>query len=216
MIDERIPIADETSKEPEIAQIMARIFTVPRILETIRQSLTDQERRLAQLEKLLTIHAQSNQALEGSIKSLTAGMEAFYQRQQCLEQASQRLTQLSQQHYEHHIIEPLSRSILSVVDMLRDASKNSNGQKSDLVEAIEASLHELLAAYGIKKISVAIGSDFDAKIMQPVRMIGVCQQRYDKKVEAVIRHGYRCNERILRPSMVSIYRFENPKEIRVS
>ena len=213
MIATRIPIDDQSPWEQKIAQAIVQLLAMPQTLEQIQESLDEQNKRIVQLEKAQIRQGQTLQESEGSIQKLTQGIEAFYQRQQCVEQASERLSLLSQQHYDRHVIEPLTRRVFPLMDMLSEASQNSEEQHSDILEAVQADLHELLAGYGVEPISVSAGGAFDAKTMQPVQLIPTHRKTEDKAIQSMIRPGFRCDKRILRPAMVVMYRFEGSKHI---
>lgn len=213
------PVIDDQQRlEENIAQAIVQMLAMPQTLEQIRQSLSEQDKRIAQLEEAQALQGQSLQRSEGLVQEIITGMEAFYRRQQCMDRASESLSTLSQQHYRRHIIDPLVRRIFPLVDMLAEASPKGDGEQamgneSDVLEAFAADLCELLAGYGVEPIPVAAGSAFDPKTMQPVRFVPTLRPKDDKTVEAVARQGFRCDDRILRSAMVSIYRFDGSKRI---
>ena len=57
------------------------------------------------------------------------------------------------------------------------------------------------------------GSVLEAKIMQPARLVPTHHPENDKIIESMLRPGFRRDELILRPAVVSIYRFENSKHL---
>ncbi len=200
------------------ATLIAELLAVPQVLEQIRQSIEQQRDLIARLEKTQAMHGRDIQRLDGSVRKINSDMEAFYQRQNCMEQASERLTLLSQEHYQQHVLDPLARRILQLLDTVDEASskggaQQGNNEESDICRAFRANLLELLANYGIEQISADQGSVFDPKVMRPVRFAPTdCGQR-DKTVESVVRHGYVSDSRVLRPAMVSIYRFDDSERI---
>ncbi len=218
MIRTRTRTDSQLPLEQSIAQVIVEMLAVPQTLEQIQQSLIEQDGRIAQMEEAQALQGRSLQRSEGSIQKLTQGIEAFYQRQQCLDQASERFSLLSQEHYDRHVIEPLTRRVFPLLDMLTEvSSNNSEGQTADvdceLSEALAADLYELLAGYGVEPVVVTAGSVFDGKTMQPVHSVRTYRPTEDKTVQSMVRPGFRRDEQILRPAMVSIYRFEGSERI---
>ncbi len=215
MIKGQIPTDDQQYLQQEVvqrlAQAIVRILDMPQMLEQVQQSLGELAGQIAQIEQAQALHGRTLQRSEGAIQKLTEAIEAFYQKQDCLEQASERFSLLSQQHYDSHVIEPLVRCVFPLVDMLSEAASADNGD-GDLFKAFIADLHELLATYGVEPIQAATGSIFDPKTMQPVEFAPTCNRKDDKLVESMVRQGFRRGDRILRPAMVVIYRFDGSKQ----
>ena len=218
MIGTRISTDDQPPLEQMLARAIAQILAMPQKLEQIQQFQAEQCEQVPQFQEAQSLQGRSLQKLEGSVLKLTEAVEALYGKQDCLEQTSRQQTLLSEQHYQRHIIEPLVRRVFPLIDMLLEATSGSDGQphpndQLDLLEALKAELHELLAGYGVEPIRATAGSVFEAKTMAPARLVPTYRQENDKMVESMLRLGFRRGEQILRAAMVSIYRFEGSKQI---
>ena len=217
MLKKRVPVEDPQSSEQRLAQAIAQILAMPQILEQVQQSQSEQREQIAHFEEAQSLQGRSLQKLEGSFLTQTEAITALYGKHDCLEQTSRQQTLLSEQHYQEHVIEPLVRRIFPLIDILLEAVSGSNGKlvstaRSDLFEALTANLYELLADYGVEVIQTAAGSPFDAKIMKPVRFVPTLRTRQDKKIESVVRPGFRRGKRMLRPVMVALYRFKDSNQ----
>jgi len=213
MISKAEKLNDLAAEDKQLLQAVLGLFAVPQMLEQIEQEVAGYGERLLRIEEAQCLHEDGIRELEGLHRKQSQALEAFYRKQSCMEEASRQQTLLSQQHYDRHVVEPLTRRVFPLIDMLSDASKNNDGQHLDILEAIQADLHELLAGYGVEPIFVSVGDIFDAKTMQPVHFVPTHRVTKDKTVEFMVRPGFRREERVLRVAMVGLYRFENPQSI---
>lgn len=218
MVERRVPAEDQQPLEQKLPRIVAQFLAMPQTLVQIQQSQSEQREQIAKLEEIQSLQGRSLQSLERFTLKQTEAVEALYGKQDCLEQTSRQQTLLSEQHYQQHVIEPLVRRVFPLIDMLLETASGSNGEQfpnaqTDLLEALRVELYELLAGYGIELIRATTGSPFEGKIMKPVRFVPTPRARKDKKIESVVRPGFRRGERILRPVMVAVYRFEDSKQI---
>ncbi len=217
MVEGIVSVENQQSLEQKLPRAVAQFLAMPQVLEQIQQSQSEQREQIAKLEEIQSLQGRSLQSLERLFVKQTEAVEALYGKQDCLEQTSRQQTLLSEQHYQQHVIEPLVRRVFPLIDMLLETASGSNGEpfpnaQTDLLEALRAELYELLAGYGIEPIRVTAGSQFEAKVMKPVRFVPTPRAKKDKKIESVVRPGFRRGERILRPVMVAVYRFKDSKE----
>ena len=187
-------------------------------VKNIRDILSLQKKILAYNVSHNT-HLENIQQLE---QQLLEAIKSLYQRQECLERASQQQELLSRQHYDQHIIEPMARSFLPIADIIEQARKSYTDiefiPKDDvmgLFQAIETHFIQYLSNYDIKLFRSRQGSKFNPKYMQPIRMVLTDQQEKDQTVEKSLQPGLRHDDRVLRYESVAIYRFDkqpnNPK-----
>ena len=196
-----------------VAQMISHVYAMPQALEQIIQAGSEQESRIVRLEQMQLAHNQNLQDVESSLQKLATGLDAFYQQSQCLQQASDRLSLLSEQHYQQHVIEPLARRVFPLLDMYEEAL--SNDKQSDLLDAFAADLYELLAGFGVEPILMSVGDAFNPSTMQPMQTVFTQQRKSDKTVASVVRQGFCCQSRILRTAKVALYRFDRSRRVSI-
>ena len=96
--------------------------------------------------------------------------------------------------------------------MANNSESQADEQHSDAFKAFRMELLDLLAGYGVEPIPVHGGDTFDAKKMQPVGFAGTDIKNKHMTVKTIVRSGFRYEDRILRPSMVELYRFNSPQK----
>jgi len=206
---------DLAGPDKQLLQAILGLCAMPATLERIEQEVAGQNERLSGIEEAQCLQKNSLRGIEGSNQKQSQALEAFYQRQQCMEEASRQQTLLSQQHFDRHVIEPLARQVFPLIDVLSESGSRCQCDQGceDHSEAFQAELLDLLASYGIEPIHAASGSAFDAKTMQPACFMNTDQLSRDMTVKDIVRLGFRREDRILRPVMVDLYRFEKPQAI---
>jgi len=215
MMDTTQNSCDFTGANMRLIRAALGLFEVPQILEQIELEFGESGEKLSRIEQGQRLHENSLRELEDVQNKQAQALEAFYQRQNCMTEASRQLTLLSEQHFDMHIIEPLARRIFPSIDMLSEKiSRCRNGSSQlDAFEAVKTELLDVLANYGVEPLVVVSKSAFNAKTMKPVSFTSTKQAGKDMTVNAVVRLGFRREERILRATMVDLYRFEISKTI---
>ena len=210
MISEVEKLDEIEIADMQLLRAILRLFAVPKTLEQIEQEFIGHSERLSRIEKAQCLQENGIRELEALHRKQSQALDAFYQGQNCMEEASRQQTLLSEQHYDRHIIEPLARRIFPLIDLLSENISRCPGgsSSSDTFEAVKAELIDLLANYGVEPVEVVSGSAFDAKIMQPVSFTDTDKLKKNMTIKAVVRLGFRRDERIVRPVMVDVYRFE--------
>lgn len=97
---------------------------------------------------------------------------------------------------EGEIVGPLARRLFSVIDRLDAAVDNS------LADSIADELVEVLSMHGIDELQPG-NEQFDPTT-QEVGSVVKGDQTHGVLVRAILRRGWRCNDRILRPTVVSV------------
>ena len=97
---------------------------------------------------------------------------------------------------EGEIVGPLARRLFAVIDRLDAALDNS------FADSIADELVEVLSMHGIEELQ-PLNDQFDPTT-QEVGSVVKGDQTNGVLVRAVLRRGWRCNERILRPTVVSV------------
>ena len=118
MISKAEKLNDIRSTDKQLLQAVLGLFAVPQMLEQIEQEAVEHGERLSRIEKALCLHENSIRELEGLHRKQSQALDAFYQKQNCMEEASRQQTLLSQQHFDRNIIEPLACRIFPLIDML--------------------------------------------------------------------------------------------------
>lgn len=167
------------------------------------------EKLTSVMTQLTKTEAQQNQSnvrlslIEKSLNNLSSHSKL-------LENASQANMVLSDQHYEHCIIEPMVRSLFAVIDLIEDVRKTRpEGDQAEVLDAIKAMLLQFLENYGIEIVRHKPSSPFDPQVMKPVSKIPTSNKKLDGYMAESLLVGFRLNhQRMLRPENVSLYEFE--------
>jgi len=179
-----------------------------RIAEKVLEKLIPMVSQLTQIEtqqKQLNFQLDSIEKILGNINSHS----------KLLENASQANHILSKQHYDDRIIQPMVRSLFTVIDIIEDACKswkdgqnNTNQHQVELLEAIRAQLQQFLANYDIEILRHEPSSPFQPQLMKPVSKISTSEKELDGLIAQSLQIGFQWNQqRLLRPESVSIYKF---------
>ncbi|MBC8481584.1 MAG: nucleotide exchange factor GrpE [Planctomycetes bacterium] len=179
-----------------------------RIAEKVLESLIPMA---SQLTKVETQQKQSSFQLD-SIEKILSNLSSH---SKLLENASQTNLLLGRQHYEDYIIQPMVRSLFTVIDIIEDARKSwkdnncqTEQDQAELVEAIKVQLEQFLQNYGIKVIRHQPGSQFNPQLMKPVSKVPTTDKKLDDLVAMSLQAGFIWNQqRLLRQESVSIYKF---------
>ena len=102
-------------------------------------------------------------------------------------------------------IEGFSQELLSVKDSLEASLSSDNVDNKTLIDGVELTLKQLNAVF--EKFNIAeinpIGEKFDPNEHQAMSMVESKEQE-SNTVLSVLQKGYKLNERVIRPAMVSV------------
>ena len=165
------------------------------------------------LEKL----AMALDETQKSQRMLDSRVQELIARSQLLEKASQERARLSEEHHQHHVIEPMIRLLFPLVDVL-DKAKGLKGKNTAfvdraqwaVVEQIQIYMNQFLSAHNITVVRSQSGAPLNPKVMKPVQFV-TCQNigqnsRVAKSLQAGFVHG---TGRVLRFESVALYRYEH-------
>ena len=93
----------EAALEP-FNRILMDMLSMPGVLQQLNQRLMESDKRYSAIETSQRIHRNGLEELGEILRKQTQALEAFYQKQQCLEEAGRQQTILTQQHFDRHII----------------------------------------------------------------------------------------------------------------
>lgn len=170
----------------------------------------------ANLEKL----AGALQLVQKGQRDLDGRVQDLVSQSQLLEKASQERRQLSQEHYQHHVIEPMVRLLFPIVDVLEKAKgiKGANSIYIDKVqwaaiEQIQVYVNQFLGAHDITIVKSRSGARFNPKIMKPVQCVACRDSDRDSCVVESLQSGFiHGTGRVLRFESVALYRYQKPIE----
>lgn len=131
---------------------------------------------------------------------------------ECFEESNRRQEQLGEEFRYRHFIEPLGRFGAMLHDDLGDAANDPQietdrerrliARWTDHLRGVTLSW---LAVNGIEPIEVEPGTVFDAAVMLPVQKTSAPQESDVNTVAEMVRVGFRCGDRVLRPCRVRVY-----------
>ena len=102
-------------------------------------------------------------------------------------------------------IEGFSQELLSVKDSLEASLGSDNVDNKILIDGVELTLKQLNAVF--EKFNIAeinpIGEKFDPNEHQAMSMVASKEQE-SNTVLSVLQKGYKLNDRVIRPAMVSV------------
>jgi molecular chaperone GrpE len=102
-------------------------------------------------------------------------------------------------------IEGFSQELLSVKDSLEASLGSDNVDNKTLIDGVELTLKQLNAVF--EKFNIAeinpIGEKFDPNEHQAMSMVESNEQE-SNTVLSVLQKGYKLNDRVIRPAMVSV------------
>lgn len=113
--------------------------------------------------------------------------------------------QLSQSTAEQRTFEPLLRQLLLAMDRLEEGPASQ-----ELSESIVDELTQIFENWGCVRIREK--ATFNPKLHEVTETLATLDQTEHGKIHNVIRPGYSFGDRVLRPSRVSIYKFEGLSE----
>lgn len=113
--------------------------------------------------------------------------------------------QLSQSTAEQRSFEPLFKQLLLAVDRLEEGPASQELSKSIVDE-----LTQIIENWGC--VRIVEEATFNPKFHEVTETLATLDQSEHGKIHNVIRPGYLFGERVLRPSRVSIFKFEGSSE----
>ncbi|MCK4998880.1 MAG: nucleotide exchange factor GrpE [Anaerohalosphaera sp.] len=205
-----------THEQSEIAALelfrCIRYLVDTSIKNCLQKTPEQAEKESVGLHEIKAIQQQALHSLESVNKQLgtMASMNSL------LENIGNVNQRLSQQHYEEHIIQPIVRSLLPVIDLVEDASKNWNrtSKVKKLLRAVGSQLDGFLTVYDLHPIRHKTNSKFNPKEMQPIERIPTEDQKLHGHFAESLRVGVRYgSERVLRLEAVAIFKYQPTKSI---
>jgi len=112
------------------------------------------------------------------------------------------LTELDHAHQtaEGRVVQPLLYDLVLLVDRIEGQAV----QDDALVGSVAAELLALLEKYGMTRVPVTRGP-FNPEIQEAVGTTVALAPEQSGEVAEMVRHGYRMDERIVRPQQVRVY-----------
>lgn len=112
------------------------------------------------------------------------------------------LTELDHAHQaaEGRVVQPLLYDLVLLVDRI----ERQAAQDDALAGSVAAELLALLEKYGMTRIPVTRGP-FNPEMQEAVGAIAALSPEQGGEVAEVVRHGYRMDERLVRPQQVRVY-----------
>lgn len=114
-----------------------------------------------------------------------------------------------------YAVERMAESLLPVMDSLEAALKAAEGAPQALREGVELTLKQLRSAFqqaGLAEIAPAPGDRFDPHQHQAMAAIPKAGAEPNTVVEVVLK-GYRLNDRVVRPALLTVAKALENKEI---
>ena len=181
---------------------------------------------LAPMASQMTKVETQQRQLDSQLASIEKILSNLSSHTKLLENASQTNLLLGKQHYEDCIIQPMARSLFTIMDLIEDSSKSrkdNDGQagqdQAELIESIKVQLEQFFDNYGIRVIRHDSGSPVDPQLMKPVSKVSTTEETLQGCIAESLQIGFMWGQqRLLRPESVSIYQFAqtstNPIEAR--
>ncbi len=151
------------------------------------------------------------QQFQYDINSLKQQLEVMTSMNNLLENAGKTNHLLSKQHYDEHIIQPLTRSVLPVFDIIEDAGRRceKDPKTADIFDALLSQLQQFLAVYDVKVIRHSTNDKFDPRQMKPIKWIPTPNREQDGLVAQSMQIGFGfSNERMLRLETVALFKYQ--------
>lgn len=200
-----------------IVELITSCLLLPDRITALEGAAGQVDQRLEGLET--TIAAMSQQVdllMRGSAESaqqsqsVHSRLDTILDHQESLNASVSQNSVLSEQHFESHVLEPLTRRLFPVIDLIDTALKQSGppagGEPvAQTLSAAHDQLTELLAVYGVEAIDVPVGSPFVARFMHAGESRSAPNHQMVGTVASTIRRGFREGERVLRPPVVVVY-----------
>jgi len=196
------------------SEAVCQLFQVLQQLIGISMSncLQDMSGQIVQLSNQVSQVETKQQQSLNSFDSVRQLLENTVSANDLLEKAGQANLLLGRQHYEKHIIEPMLRSLLPVVDIIVDSrkhNKNCSCNSANVINSIYSQLLQFLSSYGIEIFTHSTGDKFDPQGMKPIKWEFTSEASLDNSVARSLQAGFRLDQtRILRMETVSLFKFK--------
>lgn len=177
-------LAAALRRKPGLAE---RVAELQRAIDDLLRRLDEQDHHLAGIELGIA-------SFDTRVDRNATGVEAVYERLRCVEGSVEQQRQLTDQHFEARVIEPLVRRIFSVIDLLGPdrpphQTDESRRTSADVQNAIRTELLALLAGYGVEPVGSEPGSHMDPRLMRPARTRWTDDHALDMTVAECVRTG---------------------------
>nr|WSW66610.1 nucleotide exchange factor GrpE [Streptomyces sp. NBC_00995] len=106
----------------------------------------------------------------------------------------------TRKHAEGRTVQPLLYDLV----LLTDRVQRQVGEDTEFAESIAAELLTLLEKYGMVRVPVEHGR-FDPAVQDAVGTLAAPTPEQVGQVAEVVRHGYRLDDRVVRPQQVRVY-----------
>ena len=185
------------------------------IVEAVQRSLSEKVAAsvlgaLPDMEALNKKHSYEIDSIGKQLTGLTANIQG-------LEKTGQ---VLSEQFYEDKVVQPMVRGLFPIIDLIEDArEKLINNQSlslltSEYLIACRTQLEEFLGYYNITSFRHEAGEQFAPKYMKPVKTALTTQPEQEGRIAGSLQCGFNKQDRILRLESVSLYKYQNEKNIK--
>lgn len=144
-------------------------------------------------EKLIAIQKQADEMKDAFLRAKAEGENIRRRAQEDIAKAHK------------FAIENFAKSMLSVCDSLEMAIKTENQTVEGIKEGVDATLRQLIQVFEQNKITEimpSVGDKLDPMEHQAISTVESDQE--PNTVVVVLQKGYRLNERLLRPAIVSV------------
>jgi len=113
---------------------------------------------------------------------------------------------------------PLFRDLIRLYDDLKSTAATYAGQTTTGSEkyvndlcCYRETVADILYRYGVEKIEVASGEDFNSKEHKAVAAAPAAEQEQDRKISRLVRDGFRMEAKVIRNAEVEVLRYKTPE-----
>jgi molecular chaperone GrpE (heat shock protein) len=175
---------------------------IPALLEAWQRQDRDAQLQREELQRQLQRLDNAVEHLNVLLQQIPASFQSVTQHQQ----------QLTEYHYQQHIIMPLVYRVQCLYDLavegiaqVHRVGDEPGTDRAEFMEAARSQVVELLSTYGVDILDAPEGAPFDSKTMRVMNTIVADPSgRSAWLVSKTIRVGFRHGNRILRPQYVDV------------
>jgi molecular chaperone GrpE (heat shock protein) len=113
---------------------------------------------------------------------------------------------------------PIFRDLIRLYDDLKsttskysDQATTDNGNVKRDLSCYRETVLDILYRYGVEKIEVSLGADFDSKEHKAVVGTPIAEKEQDRKISGIIRDGFKAESKIIRNVEVEVFRYAAPE-----
>ena len=184
-------MTDHSEVATALAAALSAAESVPRTLAALRaetrEGLDVVGHTVTRLEARLDELSEDAQAVHGVLRDMSVAYQT-----------------LSDEHYARHVIDPIARVLMPLVDMTYVVKTD----ETEFIEGVRAQLLEALAHFGILPICPRAGAEFERASMKPGGTVRTSKRDEDETVASVSRLGFRRDTHVLRAATVTLRRFD--------